>query len=741
MGGKKTSVTGYRYYFGIHMGIGRGPVDAIHEIKVGDRTAWSGAVYNNRSIKIDAYNLFGGEEKEGGVQGTLEVMMGGDDQVASPGLQAMLGSVLPGFRRRITAFYNGLVSMNNPYPKAWKFRLGRTLAGWDGPVFAPNLARIPIGETQGQDHNGFQLYGEPFALPNFSYPVGPLYDGVSGEPPVHYFYRTHLGEVIKESAFGIVNTPARTGVRYVEFLIPQIITPPQEGATQPPIDIPYRFSFGFYAIEDGKPYNLLLGSEPYTLVTGNAPGVDRHRDGFWLLTNNIRRPGPGVYPVFHAGTIVSGVETIDAEMDFDTTIAPVLVGLLANYETNTYSVLLNGVVKWTFGVNSALKLAPVFFDEYVYGYTLTPTQAPVQLFTQPAHWVTTQDASVEPFYIPATGPQNSYSMNGAHIIYECLTNREWGRGLDRSKLDEDSFVAAANTLASESFGLCIKWTRQDSIDSFVQGILDHIGANLYQSRVTGLMTLKLIRSDYGSPESLPLFDTDSGLTEIRESTVGSVGRSVNTITVTWHDPFTDEDRTVTVKNPAAIMSANGVINSASKGYPGLPTADLALRVAQRDLRAASTNLRRFTLVANRNLDICHPGDVIAIKDEARGIPLMAVRIGKVKDGTLRDGSITMEVIQDVFSLPVTAMAAEVPSTWTPPDTTPCFDDQAVMEAPYFMLARTMSSADLAYMKADGGYLLAMGAKGKPLNAGVQMAVRDGAPTIDDNPVNENYFCG
>lgn len=39
-GGKGGGVSGYRYFFSIHMGICRGPVDELVEIRVGDRRAW-----------------------------------------------------------------------------------------------------------------------------------------------------------------------------------------------------------------------------------------------------------------------------------------------------------------------------------------------------------------------------------------------------------------------------------------------------------------------------------------------------------------------------------------------------------------------------------------------------------------------------------------------------------------------------------------------------------------------------
>ncbi len=77
MGKSSKQTVGFRYYFGIHMGLSRGESDEIVEIKVGDRTAWSGsATAANLSIEINAPGLFGGDEGEGGIVGQLDIMMG-----------------------------------------------------------------------------------------------------------------------------------------------------------------------------------------------------------------------------------------------------------------------------------------------------------------------------------------------------------------------------------------------------------------------------------------------------------------------------------------------------------------------------------------------------------------------------------------------------------------------------------------------------------------------------------------
>lgn len=44
-------------------------VDAITRIIVGERTAWSGSIASSQTIYINAPQLFGGDSREGGVQG------------------------------------------------------------------------------------------------------------------------------------------------------------------------------------------------------------------------------------------------------------------------------------------------------------------------------------------------------------------------------------------------------------------------------------------------------------------------------------------------------------------------------------------------------------------------------------------------------------------------------------------------------------------------------------------------
>lgn len=150
--GKGGGTIGYHYLCSLLFGIGRGPVNAMLQIKVGDKDAWEGEASTNAAYVINRPSLFGGEEKEGGIQGIFRSLMGDRDQIIPGAVTQNIGfggpystgtlpflreSLSPGdpddvseFRGRHVFWYDGLVSSMNPYIKEWKFRRYRTTAGW-----------------------------------------------------------------------------------------------------------------------------------------------------------------------------------------------------------------------------------------------------------------------------------------------------------------------------------------------------------------------------------------------------------------------------------------------------------------------------------------------------------------------------------------------------------------------------------------------------------------------------------
>ena len=159
------------------------------------------------------------------------------------------------------------------------------------------------------------------------------------------------------------------------------------------------------------------------------------------------------------------------------------------------------------------------------------------------------------------------AMNPAHILYQCITNHSWGRGMAREEMDNDAWVYAANYLFNESFGLCIRWSKDGDINDFIQTIIDHIGGALYIDRGTGLMVLRLIRGDYNY-DKLPMFDYSSGLLSVDTQETGATTVLANEVVVAWHDPIRDQARQTRVHNLASMQSLGYPI-SLKRDFPGI----------------------------------------------------------------------------------------------------------------------------------------------------------------------------
>jgi len=142
---------GYRYLLSLFSGLGRGPMDSLIEIEVGDRTAWSGEAKPGQTYRINKPDLFGGDDKEGGIDGNFRVFMGDREQVMPGDIAGSIGGDVPGFRGVMSVWYDGMVSAMTPYLKPWKFRVRRTVTGWyNDVVWQKRLCAIPMGNGLGE---------------------------------------------------------------------------------------------------------------------------------------------------------------------------------------------------------------------------------------------------------------------------------------------------------------------------------------------------------------------------------------------------------------------------------------------------------------------------------------------------------------------------------------------------------------------------------------------------------------
>jgi len=320
-------------------------------------------------------------------------------------------------------------------------------------------------------------------------------------------------------------------------------------------------------------------------------------------------------------------------------------------------------------------------------------------------------------------------MNPAPILYELETNRDWGRGKDRSRLDDDSFRAAADQLYAEGLGLCVRWVRTDSIDSFAGSVLDHIAGNLFTSRNTGLRKLTLVRSDY-EVDDLPHFTPENGLLEIQEDDNSAGADAANEVVVTWRNPIDNSKRPARERNLAAIRAAGGRIISVSTEYIGLPTYALAARIAKRDLRA-KLSAKRWKLVLDRRARDIEPGSAFRFSAPSRGLSNIVVRAGRVDDGTLEKGAITITAVLDVFGMPATTFSAPPPSGWVPPNSTPqAVTTKTLAEVTWRDLVQSMDAANLQMLDDSTCFLAVLAARPTGLSLGYQLQTRVGSAAFE-----------
>lgn len=131
MGSSKKVTTGYRYSLGVHKVLCHGPIDKITRIDVDGKTAWTGT-NSGGTTAINAPGLFGGESREGGVVGNVDVMLGAPAQGRNAYLQSRLGADIPAFRGVVSAVLNRVYIGLNPYLKTWAFWASRIHVRQDG---------------------------------------------------------------------------------------------------------------------------------------------------------------------------------------------------------------------------------------------------------------------------------------------------------------------------------------------------------------------------------------------------------------------------------------------------------------------------------------------------------------------------------------------------------------------------------------------------------------------------------
>lgn len=313
-------------------------------------------------------------------------------------------------------------------------------------------------------------------------------------------------------------------------------------------------------------------------------------------------------------------------------------------------------------------------------------------------------ASAPQVHQDVTTNQPGADANPAHIIYECLTNTDWGMGSPETAIDKANFESVAVTLYGEAFGLSLLWTRQASIQDFIQEILDHIQAVLFVDPATGLMTLKLIRGDYDVETLATINPDNANLTNFSRKLWGEIANEIN---VTWTNPENEQEETVTAQDLASIATQGGIVSD-SRNYYGVRNALLAMKLAQRDLRSAGAPLATCEAEVDRTQWELRPASVIKLTWPEYGLEEVVFRVTSIDYGRVGDPTIKLQLIEDVFGLDF-GEYTEPPSTgWEDPAEDPeALTIERVFTLPLFFAADSTVAAfvnDPEYPEVVAGLL-------------------------------------
>lgn len=310
-----------------------------------------------------------------------------------------------------------------------------------------------------------------------------------------------------------------------------------------------------------------------------------------------------------------------------------------------------------------------------------------------------------------------YDMNPAHIISNVWTDQHQGMAYDPAMIDDAAMRYCAQLLYDEEFGISLYWARQESIENFVAEVCRH--ADLLQSinPRTGQLRLIALRDDYDIEDLIEI--TEDDIIEIVEWQETASGEGTNTVTVTYEDRNGDQ-QAVTYQNRAAALHY-GVI-AQTIDYPGITTAELAMRVAERECRKLGGNFAKGKIKCNRLPWDIMPGAVFVLSHGPEGIGPLVVRVLEWSGGTLTSGAITLNVVQDVFSLKHDVSRFFPQSgEWTAPDTAaaPC-ENETVQEMPYWMIRNVYGVAETSTMPVEAGYILALGTRPTPTTTDIDI---------------------
>lgn len=254
-------------------------------------------------------------------------------------------------------------------------------------------------------------------------------------------------------------------------------------------------------------------------------------------------------------------------------------------------------------------------------------------------------------------------INPAEAIYQIMTDTWRGMGIPASQIDLVKLKAMGETLYTEGNGCSIVVTAEQNGKKLISEILRQIDGIAHQDPATGKIVFELIRNDYNI-NVIPSFDEDDIL-EVTSFSRSGWEEVFSQVKIS-HPQRDKESSAVAIAQDPGILSMLGRVRSTNISMPFVYDKSNANRIASRERSQLSVPLFNMTIEFKRTANGLRPGTVFKISWPQYGFENLVLRVASFDLGSLLDGKIIVNCIQDKFSLSNTVFADSGNSGWVDP---------------------------------------------------------------------------
>jgi hypothetical protein len=288
---------------------------------------------------------------------------------------------------------------------------------------------------------------------------------------------------------------------------------------------------------------------------------------------------------------------------------------------------------------------------------------------------------------------NSADANPMNVLYELMTNTEWGLGYDVADIDTTNLSDAANTLYDEGNGFSMQIERAMQASELLKLLEAQVDGVVFQNQLTGKWQINLARDDY----------TPGTLREITNAKVKNFARgswedTTNQVRVPFFKRADSYKKTYGIaQDMSNVAIQNGVTVTASVNHPGVKDATLANTLAWRDLRSLSYPLAKGTLEVDRTFYDVQPAEVLEFTDANLNFDRLPIRMRRIDLGELENNKVILHFVQDIYAFEQGSFDDPPDTGWEPPedDLNPFdADKQVCFEAPRALVSRNPEGGGL-----------------------------------------------